>query len=321
MLRKLIVLCGAMIAFGQVAPALAEYPDHPIQIIVPFPPGGAADVVARIMAQQLNAELHQTLIVENKPGAGGNIGGAVAARAAPDGYTLLLAAAGPTVINPSLYKNMPFDPIKDFAPVALVQREYNLLAVNPSLPVKTLGEFIAYAKAHPGISFGSPGNGTPAHLAGELFNQRADVKTQHVPYKGSAPAVSDLIAGHTVFEIDNMSILYPPAKSGTLRAIAIASDHRVEAAPDVPTFAEAGMKDFVITAWKGLMVPAKTPQAIIDTLNVAINKVLAKSDVKKRFIDLGGEAAGGTPADFAAVIKQDTEFYSALVKTTGAVIN
>ena len=320
MLKRLIALGAALLPLYTL-PAAAEYPDHTIQLVVPFPPGGAADIVARIIAQQLNGELGQTLIVENKPGAGGNIGGAFVARAAPDGYTLLLAAAGPTVINPSLYKNMPMDPAKDLAPVVLVQSEYNLMAVNPSVPAKTLDEFIAYAKTQPSITFGSPGNGTPAHLAGELLNQKTGLKTHHIPYRGSAPAVGDLMAGHTTFEIDNMSIILPPVKSGMLRAIAVASDHRLEAAPNIPTFAELGMKDFVIPAWKGLMVPAKTPVAIIDRINAAVNKVLAKPEVKQRFVDLGGETAGGTPADFAAIIKKDSEFYGALVKSTGAVIN
>jgi tripartite-type tricarboxylate transporter receptor subunit TctC len=303
-------------------PALATYPEHPINLVVEFAPGGSADIVARLMAQALNSELGQTVIVENKPGAGGNIGGTFVAHAAPDGYTVLLAAAGPIVINPSLYKSMAYSPIKDLAPVTMIEREHNLMVVNNSIPANNLTEFIAYAKAHPGeINFGSPGDGSPAHLAGELLNQKAGLKMQHVPYKGTSPALSDLIGGHITLMIDNMPALLPAVKSGTLRAIAVPSEHRAAAAPDIPTFAEEGMPGFVITAWKGLMVPAGTPQPVIDRLHDAIVKVLARPDVRQKLLDLGAEPVGNTPAQFAVQIKDETEFYSKLVKSTGASID
>jgi tripartite-type tricarboxylate transporter receptor subunit TctC len=289
-LIKTVLLFAALL---MATPALATYPEHPINLVVEFAPGGSADIVARLMAQALNSELGQTVIVENKPGAGGNIGGTFVAHAAPDGYTVLLAAAGPIVINPSLYKSMAYSPIKDLAPVTMIEREHNLMVVNNSIPANNLTEFIAYAKAHPGeINFGSPGDGSPAHLAGELLNQKAGLKMQHVPYKGTSPALSDLIGGHITLMIDNMPALLPAVKSGTLRAIAVPSEHRAAAAPDIPTFAEEGMPGFVITAWKGLMVPAGTPQPV-----------------------------GNTPAQFAVQIKDETEFYSKLVKSTGASID
>lgn len=321
MMKKLIAAGALLLSIVQAVPAAAEYPDRPIQLIVPFAPGGSADIVARLMAQTLTTEIGQNIIVENKPGAGGNIGGAYVAHAAPDGYTVLLAAAGPTVINPSLYASMPYDPAKDLAPVTLIEREHNLMVVNPKLPVKNLEEFIAYAKSHPGLTFGSPGNGSPAHLAGELLNQMAGLKMQHVPYKGSAPALSDLIAGHISLMIDNMPALLPPVKNGTLRAIAVASEHRAEAAPEIPTFAEGGLKGYVMIAWKGLMVPAKTPPAIISRLRDAIVKVLAKPDVKKRLLDLGAEPVGDTPEEFTAQIKDETAFFAKLVQSTGAKMN
>ena len=297
-------------------------PEHPINLVVEFAPGGSADIVARLMAQELNSELGQNIIVENKPGAGGNIGGAFVAHAAPDGYTVLLAAAGPIVINPSLYKSMAYSPMKDLAPVTMIEREHNLMVINPSIPAKNLTEFIAYAKAHPGeINFGSPGDGSPAHLAGELLNQRAGLKMQHVPYKGTSPALSDLIGGHISLMIDNMPALLPAVKGGSLRAIAVPSEHRAAAAPDIPTFAEAGMPDFVITAWKGLMVPAGTPQPVIDRLHDAVLKVLAKPGVRQKLLDLGAEPVGNTPAQFGTQIKDETEFFGKLVKSTGASID
>jgi len=322
MLRKCFAYAALLLLGIFSGPGFAAYPDQPIHLIVPFAPGGSADIMARLMAQQLNGELGQSLIVENKPGAGGNIGGAFVAHASPDGYTVLLAAAGPTVINPSLYKRMPFDPSKDLAPVTLIEREHNLMVVNPSVPAKNLEEFIAYAKSHSGqLTFGSPGNGSPAHLAGELLNQMADLHLQHIPYKGSAPALTDLIAGHISLMIDNMPALLPAVKNGSLRAIAVASEHRAEAAPDIPTFEEAGLKGYVVTAWKGLMVPAKTPAPVIERLRDAVVKVLAKPDVRQRLLDLGAEPVGSTPAEFGAQISEETGFFGKLVKSTGASID
>ncbi|AOZ02054.1 LacI family transcriptional regulator [Cupriavidus sp. USMAHM13] len=300
------------------AQAAATYPNRVIRLVVPFAPGGSTDLVARLLAEQLRAELGQTVIVENKPGAGGNIGGEAVAKAAPDGYTLLLAAAGPTVINPSLYAHMPFSPLRDLAPVTMIAREHNLMAVNAALPVRNVKEFVAYAKAHPdSLTFGSPGNGSPAQLAGELLNRSAGLKLQHVPYKGTGPAVADLVAGHITLLIDNMPALLPQVQAGRLRALAVASEQRASALPDLPTAEEAGLKGFVVTAWKGLMVPAGTPPQVIARLHGAVVKILAQPALRKRLTDLGAEPVGNTPEQFAQQIRAQTSWWAALVKATG----
>ncbi|MGE8367268.1 Bug family tripartite tricarboxylate transporter substrate binding protein [Cupriavidus basilensis] len=323
---KTMLAAGAVLlsTLGLAQPALAEaaYPAKVIRLVVPFPPGGSTDTLARLLAEQLKEELGQSVVVENKAGAGGNIGGDAVAKAAPDGYTLLLAAAGATVINPSLYARMSYDPVRDLAPVTMLAREHNLMVVNPSIPARNLKEFIAYARTRPGtLSFGSPGNGSPAQLAGELLNQSAGIKLQHVPYKGSGPAVADLIAGHITMMIDNMPALLPYVQSGRLRALAVASDKRASALPDVPTMEEAGLKGYVVTAWKGLMAPAGTPRPIIARLHDATAKILARPQMRKRLVDLGAEPVGNTPEQFAAQIRSDTAWWAALVKSTGTTLD
>jgi len=245
----LAVSAAALFATGAVH-AQEPYPNKPIKLVVGYAPGGSADITARLISDKLRAELGQPVVVENKAGAGGNIGAEAVVRAAPDGYTLLLAAAAQIVVNPSLYKNMPFDPLKDLAPITQLQTDHNLMVVGMQVPAKDLKEFIAYAKANPkGVTFASPGGGTPAHLAGELMNQMAGLTMQHVPYKGSGPALNDLLAGHVTMAIDNMPALLPQVKSGKLRAIAVASPKRATAAPDIPTMEEAGLKGYTVSAW------------------------------------------------------------------------
>ncbi|SAI37484.1 putattive exported protein [Bordetella ansorpii] len=301
--------------------ATAAYPDKPIRLIVPFAPGGSADILGRLMAEALHPILGQPIIVENKPGAGGNIGGDFVARATPDGYTLLLAAAGPTVINPSLYTGMPFDPAKDLAPITCLEREHNLMVVTKSLPARTLPEFLQYARQHQGkLSFGSPGNGSPAHLAGELLKQRAGLQMEHVPYKGTGPAMTDLVAGHIDFMIDNMPALLPQVKAGTVRALAVPSDKRATAAPEIPTFEEEGQKGFVVMAWKGLMAPAGTDPRIVERVHAAAVQALKDPQLRKRLQELGAEPLGSTPAEFAQQIKEETAWWGKLVKSTGARI-
>ena len=321
MLKTLIITMATTVAMVQPAMAESGYPSKPIRLIVPFVPGGSTDVVARLLGAELKNELGQSVIVENKPGAGGNIGGDMVAKAAPDGYTLLLAAAGPTVINPSLYSKMPFDPITQLAPVTMIVREHNLMAINSAIPAKTLQEFIAYAKSRPNdINFGSPGNGSPAQLAGELLNQRSGLKMAHVAYKGSGAAVVDLMAGHISMMIDNMPALLPHVQSGKIRALAVPSERRAAAMPDVPTFKEAGMSDFAITAWKGVMVPAGTPPDVVATLQASIAKIMNKAEMKKRMIEMGAEPAVNTPEQFGAIIKNETAWWAALVKSTGTKV-
>jgi tripartite-type tricarboxylate transporter receptor subunit TctC len=323
MLRKFIhVLACAVALAAPLAHAEESYPARPIHLIVPFAPGGSTDVLARLMSRELQGELGQNVIVENKPGAGGNIGGDFVAKAAPDGYTVLMAAAGPTVINPSLYSKMPYSPTKDLRPVTQLINEANVMVVNPKVPAKTVQEFIAYAKANPNkISFGSPGNGSPAHLAGELFNQITGTKMTHVPYKGSGPAINDLLTGQIQVMIDNMPPLWPYVQSGQLRALGVSTAKRWPAAPELPTIEESGVPGFVITAWKGMMVPAGTPDAIVNRLHDAAVKILAKPEFRKRLQDLGAEPLGSTPEQFAAVIKQETASWGKLVKSTGARVD
>ncbi|MEJ8854455.1 tripartite tricarboxylate transporter substrate binding protein [Variovorax robiniae] len=310
------LLASSGLAFAQDA-----YPSKPIKIIVGFAPGGSADISARLMAEKLGTELKQPIIVENRAGAGGNIGAEAVARAPADGYTLLMASTAQIVINPALYPKMSFNPVKDLAPVSLVQNEANLMVATPGIGVKNLAEFITYAKTHPDkVTFASPGNGSPAHLAGELMNQMAGLKMVHVPYKGTAPAITDLLAGNVTVAIDNMPAYMPHVKAGKLNALAVASERRTAAAPDIPTVSEAGLPGYVVTAWKGLMAPAGTPRPVIDKLHAAVVKVLAMPDVQKRMIDLGAEPAGTTPEQFGQFIQAETRKWSALVKSTGAVL-
>jgi tripartite-type tricarboxylate transporter receptor subunit TctC len=323
-MRKIFLLAATCLlgAATSVAYAQTGYPNKPVRLVVPFAPGGSTDALARLLAEELRVQLGQTVIVENKAGAGGNIGSDMAAKAPADGYTVLVAAAGPTVINPSLYSKMPYDPAKDLRPVTLLIQEPNLMAVNPKVPATTVAEFIAYAKSKPTeISFGSPGNGSPAHLAGEWFNQLTGTTMTHVPYKGTGPALNDLLAGQIAMMIDNMPALWPHVQSGKLRALAVSTDKRAAAAPNVPTLAESGVKGLVFGAWKGLMVPAATPQDIVDRLHAASVKALANPEFRKRLIELGAEPVGSTPAQFAAVIKAETASWAALVKSTGTKLD
>lgn len=305
------------------APAAhATYPDRPIRLIIPFAPGGSTDILGRVMADAMQPILGQTIIVENKAGASGNIGGNFVAQAPADGYTLLLAAAGPTVINPSLYDNMPFNPVTDLAPITAITSEHNLMAIHPSIEATSLREFIQYARnGKRGLSFGSPGTGSPAHLAGELLNKSAGLTMQHVPYKGTGPAVTDLVAGHIDVMIDNMPPLLPYVQSGRLRAIAVPSPTRTSAMPDVPTFVEQGMDGYVIMAWKGLMAPKGTPDPIIETLHAAVVEVLQRPDIQKRLNELGAEPKGNTPAEFSEQIRQETAWWATLIRDVGVSMN
>jgi tripartite-type tricarboxylate transporter receptor subunit TctC len=322
-MRKMFLIAAAcLLATASAVHAEPGYPSKPVRLIVPFAPGGSTDVLARLLAEALRPELGQAVIVENKAGAGGNIGGDYVAKSPADGYTLLMAAAGPTVINPSLYAKMPYDPAKDLRPVTLLIQEPNLMAINPKIPAKTVPEFIAYAKTKPTeVSFGSPGNGSPAHLAGEWFNQLAGTTMVHVPYKGTGPALNDLLAGQIAMMIDNMPALWPHVQSGKLRALAVSTDKRATTAPEVPTLSESGVKGLAFGAWKGLMVPAATPTDIVDRLHAASTKALAKPEFRKRLIELGAEPVGNTPAQFAAVIKTETASWAALVKSTGTKLD
>ena len=321
-MRRQLLTLGLLMALAPLAHAQPAYPNKPVRLIVPFAPGGSTDVLARLLSEELRAELGQPVIVENKPGAGGNIGGDLVAKAPADGYTVLVAAAGPTVVNPSLYAKMPYSPAKDLRPVTLLINEPNLMAIHPSIPAKSVAEFVAYAKSKPkDLSFASAGNGTPAHLAGEWFNQLTGTTIAHVPYKGTGPAINDLIAGQVAMMIDNMPALWPHVQSGRLRALAVTTEKRSGAAPDLPTLNESGAKGLVFSAWKGLMVPAATPEAIVKRLHEASVKALAKPELRKKLVDLGADPVGSTPEQFAAQIKDETVTWAKLVKSTNARID
>ena len=302
--------------------AAQNYPTKPITIVVPFAAGGTTDILARLVGQYLSTELGQPVVVENKAGAGGNIGAAFAAKAAADGHTLFMGTVGTHAINAALYKKLPYDPIKDFAPLTRVAMVPNLLVAHPSQPFKTVQEMSAYAKANPGkINFGSPGNGASPHLSGELFKSMTKVDMVHVPYKGSAPAVSDLLGGQISIMFDNLPSVIPHVRGGKLRAIAISTAKRSADLPDVPTIAEAGVPGYEATSWFGMFAPAATPKPVLDKISAALGKVLANAEVKKKIDDQGGEPANETPAQFADFIQKESLKWGKVVKESGASLD
>ena len=320
--------CWNRLAVGAVLAALAfgaaaqTYPSKPIRIVVPFPAGGTTDVLARAVAQKLTESLGQAAVVDNRPGAGGNIGAELVAKAPPDGYTLLMGTVGTHAINPSLYPKMPYDHVKDFVPVILVAGVPNVLVINPSLPVNSVQELIAYAKANPGkLNFASSGNGTSIHLSGELFKTMAGVQMAHVPYKGSAPALQDLVGGQVQLMFDNLPSSLALIKAGKLKALAVTSLTRAAALPDVPTVAESGLPGFEASSWFGLLAPAATPQPVVVTLNTDVAKWLATPEAREKLLAQGANAAGGTPADFARHIAAETAKWQKVVKESGAKID
>jgi tripartite-type tricarboxylate transporter receptor subunit TctC len=290
------------------------YPAKPIRWIVPFPPGGSTDILARVVGQKLTEAWGQPVVVENKGGAGGTIGATEVARAAPNGYTLLMGAIHHTIAT-SVYPSLPYDFQRDLAPVTVVAIVPNVLVVNPSVPAKTVPELIAYAKANPGkLTYGSAGVGTAHHLIGEKFNLEAGVDIVHVPYKGSAPAVTDLVAGQVQIMYDTVASSLPHIKAGKLRPLAVVTAKRSLSLPDIPTMAEAALPGFEVTTWFGMLVPAKTPKDIIAKLHDETVKILNMPDVKKRLIEAGAEPVGNTPEEMAAQIKSETETFAKVVK-------
>ncbi|WP_256977863.1 Bug family tripartite tricarboxylate transporter substrate binding protein [Bordetella genomosp. 10] len=305
--------------FGGVAQA--AYPDKPVRIIVGFSAGGTTDVIARIMAKELTEATGQSFVVENKPGAGSNIGAEYVARAPADGYTLYFVAVT-SAINQTLYPKIKFDLVKDFAPIALAAKVPNILVVNPSVPVKSVKELVDYAKAHPGkLNFASSGSGTSIHMAGELFKQQAGIDVTHVPYKGSGPAVTDLIGGQVQFMFDNMPSSWPHAQSGKLRALAVTTKERSPSAPDLPTMAESGFPKFDVSSWFGLIAPAKTPPEVLDKLNGIMEQALDKPEVKRSFDQLGAVPAKTTRAEFGQFIKSEVDQWAVVVKASGATVD
>ena len=312
MIRATIV-AGALALLAAGAHA-QTYPAKPIRWIVPFPPGGSTDLLARVVGQKLTESWGQTVVVENRGGAGGTVGAAEAAKATPDGYTLFMGAIHHTIAT-SAYPKLPYDFQRDFAPITVVAIVPNVLVVNPSIPAKTVPELIAHAKANPGkLTYGSAGMGTAHHLISEVFNSRAGVDILHVPYKGSAPAIADLIGGQVSIMYDTVASCLPHVKAGKIRALAVATAKRSSALPDVPTIAEAALPGFEVTTWFGALAPAKTPKELVAKLNAEIVRILALPDVRKRLLDAGAEPVGNTPEQMAAQIKRETEEYAKVVK-------
>jgi tripartite-type tricarboxylate transporter receptor subunit TctC len=318
--RTILAACAALISFGGVATA-QDYPSRPVKIVVPYPAGGSNDIIARILAQKLSERVGQQFIVENRGGAGGNIGAEAVASSEPDGYTLLLAAPGPLTSNAALYKNLPFDPAKAFAPVALVAQVPIVLMVHPSVEAKNVKDLIALAKAKPGtINFGSSGIGTTNHLAGELLKSMAGVNIVHVPYKGAAPAMNDLVAGHIPVMFDNMPAVLPQVAGKRVNAIAVAGATRASAMPDVPTVAESGVPGFDASAWFGLVAPAKTPPAVLKKLEGDVAAILKMPDVQKRFTELGAEPGNVSGAAFGKFLTDETTKWTKVVQASGAKV-
>ncbi len=311
----------SLIAIGALPPAaLAQtYPNKAIRLIVPFPPGGAVDILGRAVAAKLAEQLGQPVTIDNRPGAGGAIGGEAAAKSAPDGYTLLMGSTTTMSINQYLYAKPPYDPARDFVPVTLIAFVPHMLVVGPAVAAQNLRDFIAYARANPGkLNYASAGNGTPHHIAAEMFKQMTGTEMVHVPYKGTGPAVTDIVGGQVSFMSVEILAAMPMITAGKLRALGVATPRRNPSAPDVPTVAEAGLPGFEVTSWYGVVAPAGTPREITAKLATEIAKAVASPDFKERLAGLGATAVGNTPDEFGAFMRREGEKWEKAVKASGA---
>ena len=312
---------AALFAFPLLAAAQA-FPAKPIRLICPFPPGGAVDIASRATAAEMTKILGQTVAVDNKPGAGGNLGGAEAARSAPDGYTLFMSTSGIQAINPALYAKMPFDPNKELAPIAPLVSLSNVLVVHPSVPAKSVKDVIELAKKEPGKwTYASSGNGTSIHMSGAMFTQLTRTDILHIPYKGSAPAVADLLGGQTHMMFDNIPSSLPHIRSGKLRALATTGAKRDPALPDLPTIAESGVAGYESGVWFGLMAPAGTPRDVINRLNQAAVEATKAPTFVKRMTDLGYNIIPGSPEDMTRMLQQEIQRWTPIVKASGAKVD
>ncbi len=317
-MRRLLVL-AALLGAAAAAPA-QTWPQKPVRLVAPYPPGGPIDISARLLAPRLQEALGQPVVVENKPGAGGNIGADFVAKSAPDGHTLVIGAIATHAINPWLYAKMPYDPLKDFRHVALIVQVPNVLVVNNDLPANSVRDLIALAKSRPGkLDFASGSTGSTGHLAGEMFKLMTGTYLVHIPYKGAAPAVADLMAGRVHLMFDNLASALPNVKAGKVRALAVTTKKRSSFLPELPTLDESGLKGFDMTTWWGVMAPAKTPQAVVARLNAEIFKALDLPDVKDRLRAMGSETPSvRTPDAFTAFVASELKTYGELVRRSGA---
>lgn len=317
-------ICPALIAALIAAlacaalPALAEYPDKPVKIIVPYPPAGTTDILARLIAQRLTERMKQPFVIENRPGAGGAIGSVAVAKSPADGYTLLMGTVNSHGINSALFKNLPYDAVKDFVPITIVGSTPNVLAVHPSVPAKTLAELLALARAKPGsLNFASTSQGGSPHMSGELLKSMTGVDITHIPYKGAGPMLIDLIGGQVQMGFDNLPSSIGHIRSGKIRAIAVTTAKRFPGTPEIPTMAESGVPGYEVSAWFGLLAPAGTPNAVIDALYRNIADILKQPEVVKQLFDLGAEPGGNAPEAYARQIAADVEKWKKVVAATG----
>jgi tripartite-type tricarboxylate transporter receptor subunit TctC len=315
--KSLFLAAAALVAAFNGAQA-QNYPVRPITLIIPFAPGGSTTIVGRGVAEKMSELLGEKIVIDNRPGAGGTVGTRAVAKADPDGYTLVLGYTGTLAIGPSLYKNVGYDPRKDFAPIGMIGNAPNSLVVNPSFPAKTLAELIAYAKANPGkVNFGSAGAGTASHITGEYFARAAGITLTHIPYKGTGPALTDLLGGHIPMAFAPIPASHSNVAAGKLRALAVTSTTRSNLLPDVPTIAESGIAGFDASLYYGLAAPAGTPRPIIDKLNKALRDALASDEVKRQLGNDGTDITPGTPEDYANAIDKDEKKWAQLVKQSG----
>jgi tripartite-type tricarboxylate transporter receptor subunit TctC len=306
----LIVLCGAS--------AAQNYPVKPIRVVVPFPAGGIADIFARVIGGKLNEAWGQQVVVDNRPGAGGNIGAEIVAKSPPDGYTLVMGSIGTHAVNVSLFSKLPYDPVRDFAPVTLVMEADGLLVLHPSVPVRSVKDLIALARTRPGqIAYASAGNGTASHLAGELFKIMAKIDMVHIPYKGNVPAITDLVGGQTSLLFATMPTVMPMVQAGRLRALAVTGVVRSPAAPELPTIAETGLPGFEVTNWIGLFAPAGTPREIVNRLNAEANRTMQQPEIRTRLTNEGAKFTARTPDEFGVFVKAEIAKWAKVVKTAG----
>lgn len=316
MLAGVVMMLISATVMGQAA-----FPSKPVRIIVPFGAGGAGDIVTRIVAQQLSIDMGEQFVVDLRPGAAGSIGSAAAARAPADGYTLVMGSIASHAINSSLYKNMPYDPVKDFAPLSLVATFDNVLVVNPSFPSKTVEELVSLARQRPGsINYASAGNGTTPHLSAELFQLLTKTKLVHIPYKGGAPGIADVLGGHVPLMFPPLAEALPHIKRGALRALGTTGSERSPSLPDVPTIAEAGVEGYQLSGWIGLLLPAGTPPTIIEQLGSAVRRVMKSEHIRQKIGDAGARPIGTTSEEFGKIIKADIKKWALVVKDAGVKI-